>query len=831
MKSLLARWIGAAFIITAAWAAAAPSPNDGFSVDYHYAVRAIAIQADGKILVGGCYNHDSTDPQHRIVRYNIDGTTDTTFNGPGGWFGVRAIAVQSDGKILFTIDNNKTASYNRVIRLDTDGTIDSSFSTAYYLNQGKFSALAVQDDGGVLVGGNFTQLGGYSLPFLARLKPGGAADGSFLPKMGGVVEAIAVQPDGRIVVAGSFKTVAGVARKYIARLNADGSLDASFDPGAGPNVSIARIALQPDGKIVIGGLFTQVGTTACNHIARLNADGSLDTAFVTGAGFDDLLYGVEALALQPDGKILAAGNFTAYNGAARTRVARLNPDGSLDALFDAGAHVPMNACGLAVQYDGKILVGLGVPNSVSSLTGGLVRLNADGSPDATFDPGMGPVPGGIYGAAVQPDGKILVSRFFTTFNGVARNAIARLNTTGTIDTSFVPPGGYSTIESIAVQPDGKVLVRIYKDPASGYGTMRLNADGSQDPGFQMNYDIAGGAAMIVQRDGKIVVGGGMLRRLNTNGSFDAGFTPAIATSGVGFETLALQPDGKILVGGAFRDVNGVLRSRVARINANGTLDMTFNTSATTSIESIMVLPDGKILIGGVGQIMQGIYQAGIARLNADGSLDSMFIPHNAVPHTCSLALQGNGMLLIGGWVNPKIGSSYVNYHFGCLNDNALFSWGDDTFPDTSNSGWHGAMPQPDGKFLVCGDISTVDSITRNGVGRVTNQDAALQKLSVTYGGRVVTWTLGGSYPWPYQVLFEDSDDGETWQELGWGTAVAGVGYRLAGQSLPVQTNHYVRATGWVQGALKNNSTSLYRSVLRFYVEPYKNSSRNWEDYR
>ncbi len=174
MKSLLARWIGAVFIITAAWG------RGGAVADRRFQRRLPLCRArhrdpgrrqnsGGRLL----QHNDSTDPQHRIVRYNIDGTTDTTFNGPGGWFGVRCIALQPDGKILITIDHHKTAAYNRVVRLTADGTVDGSFSASYYLNQGNFSALAVQEDGDVLVVGNFTQLGGYSLPFLARLKPAG----------------------------------------------------------------------------------------------------------------------------------------------------------------------------------------------------------------------------------------------------------------------------------------------------------------------------------------------------------------------------------------------------------------------------------------------------------------------------------------------------------------------------------------------------------------------------------------------------------------------------------------------------------------------------------
>src|SRR6266851_5331043 len=162
----------------------------------------------------------------------------------------------------------------------------------------------------------------------------GSLDPSFapLPGVDQSVFAIAIQPDGRIVIGGDFTAVNGTPRKGIARLNSNGLLDSGFDPGLGPNDQVSAVALQGD-KIIIGGYFTAVAGTNQGYIARLNTNGTLDTTFNAGAGADGP---VVALAVQPDGKILLGGAFGTINLAPRTNIARLNSNGSLDTDFDPG---------------------------------------------------------------------------------------------------------------------------------------------------------------------------------------------------------------------------------------------------------------------------------------------------------------------------------------------------------------------------------------------------------------------------------------------------------------------------------------------------------------
>ena len=222
-------------------------------------------------------------------------------------------------------------------------------------------------DGKILVGGSFFHLGGggtgtTSRNFIEQLNSDGSLDTDFDPGAGGIVYAIAVQADGRIVLGGAFITLggggAGTTRFYIGRLNSDGSVDDSFNPGASDYV--LAIALQADGGILVSGNFTTlggggIGTTPRNHIGRLDSNGTVDVTFDPG------LSGVAgALVVQSDGKILVGGIFGFLGGGgsgttARNNIGRLNPDGTLDANFDPGANNTVSK--LIVQPDGRIFVG------------------------------------------------------------------------------------------------------------------------------------------------------------------------------------------------------------------------------------------------------------------------------------------------------------------------------------------------------------------------------------------------------------------------------------------------------------------------------------------
>jgi uncharacterized delta-60 repeat protein len=350
---------------------------------------------------------------------------------------------------------------------------------------------------------------------------------SFNPNADGNVISIALQSDDKIIICGNFTNVGGTVRNYIARLNADSTLDVGFNPdviGTYPNNYVLSIALQPDGKALIGGGFSFVNNTERNRIARLNADGTLDTAFNPDVGSFPW-GGVFSIVLQSDGKILIGGDFTSVGGITRNRIARLNADGTFDTGFNPNANSPVQP--IAVQPDGKILIGGQFTSVGGTARNRIARLNADGTLDTGFDPNANSTANSI---AVQPDGKIIVGGQFTTVGGTARNYIARLNTNGTLDTGFNPNANGSVV-SLALQSDGKIII------------------GGQ-------FTSVGGTTR------------NRIARLNADGTLDTGFDPN-ASSGV--SSISIQSDGKILIGGQFTSVGGTTRRYIALLNTDGTL--------------------------------------------------------------------------------------------------------------------------------------------------------------------------------------------------------------------------------------------------------------------
>lgn len=362
---------------------------------------------------------------------------DGTFHvGRGPNSTVFALARQPDGKVLaagdFTyfqheiIGGGIGITYrSRVARLNSDGVLDLSFYPGTGPNATVY-ALALQTNGQVLIGGSFTNVAGAARGYLARLNVDGSLDVNFAPIVNNELRALAVQPDGRIVIAGRFTTVGGNSRNRVARLNANGVLDTSFNPGIGADSSVRALALQGDGRVLIAGQFATVNGVSRNGIARLNTDGSLDTSFIPGAGADDE---VRTLAVQPDGKILIGGDFEFVNGTNRNHIARLNTDGGLDLTFDPGTGASDRVRAVAVQPDSRVLVG-GQFNSVNNVWRPKeARLHPNGSVDLDFrardvnDNGLNDE---VFAMLVQPDGFVVVGGQFVGTNGFSPSHLMRV---------------------------------------------------------------------------------------------------------------------------------------------------------------------------------------------------------------------------------------------------------------------------------------------------------------------------------------------------------------------------------------------------------------------
>ena len=328
--------------------------------------------------------------------------------------------------------------------------------------------------------------------------------------------------------------------------------------------------------------------------------------------------------------------------------------------------------------DGKVLIAgwFSQLQSISDFTvynyGRIARLTSTGKIDTGFNPGGG-ANGTVYALARQPDGKILIGGDFTSFNGTAINRIARLNSDGSLDTTFTPgAGANSTIYDILVQPDGRILVGgafTSYDGTARNGLVRLLATGARDTGFA---DFTGPVvfsvdALALQSDGNILVGGAFyhstgnlrasLKRLTSTGAVDATFTGLTSGASDAFdpsflgsvERIAVLDDGRILVAGDFSQFNGSARAGLARLTTTGALDNTFAPVLNDAARALLLLPDGRILVGGDFTTINGTTATRVARLQSTGALDTAFAAAGGHASTVEdLALQPDGNVLLAG---------------------------------------------------------------------------------------------------------------------------------------------------------------------------------------
>lgn len=732
----------------------AQASADGFDPAVDSIVRTMERQSNGQLLIGGAFTTVNGVARARLARINADGSTDTTFNAAitGGGAGVRAIHQQPGGKVL--------------------------------------------------VGGSFTQVGGQARDHLARVNANGSLDAAFDAVLDGDVLAFhtTLSPDGLnglIYIGGLFGTVDGLARNRVARLNAAGTLDGSFVP---PNFNGQVNALAQDslGGLIVAGAFS---TPTDANLHRLLANGSRDPTFnVTTTSSNPFGDVITDVAVQPDGKIVIVGEFETVNGQARAMVARLNPNGSLDAGFVPPA-LNAGVDSVALQPDGRIVIGGDF--TALSLRARIARLNADGSLDVGFAPLVSP-DAMVNDVVIQPDGSVAIAGSFTQISGIPRSRLARLGGNGLPDQDLVVAGASDgDVEAIAYEPDGSILVAGRFDQFQGQSRLhlaRVRGDGSLDPGF---VPTAGNDVYAMARlpDGKILVGGAFgsisssgrprLTRLNADGSIDLSFDAQISMDGV-VRVLAVQADGRILIGGSFTQVGGQPRARIARVHPDGALDTSFFPPGINStVRAILVQPNGRIVVGGEFTSVGGFQRDRIARLLANGSFDTGFdAGANANDTVLALAQTPTGTLLVGGSFTTLAGGA--RNRFGALGaDGALLAGFNLNFNDVvqtiamrqdgaayvggafttvggaartrialvnstgSLAGWSVSMPngqvqtimvQPDGKPVVAGGFTTVAGLNRVNLARISAPGWLAHDVQWSAGPGEVAWVRGGPGP-------------------------------------------------------------------------------------
>ena len=700
-------------------------------------ISAVTTQSDGKVIaVGTSDSADSAMNSFVVVRYNVDGSLDTSFGtngkvttvpiGPSNEGYPNAVAIQSNGKIVVVgtvgVDDTRDSNheYFAVIRYNANGVLDNSFG-----------------NGGIVLTNTGLILNEQSSWDIAS--------------------SVAIQSDGKIVVAGhSNYNMQDIA---IVKYNSNGTLDTGFGvagivlTNVGARLSEWRtyddaysVAIQSDGKIVIAG---QSGFASDFLVIRYYADGQLDNGSEGGSGFGaggilrtniraslvgDFVSGDYAysVAIQDsDQKIVVAGASNAYDAAMDFAVIRYNPDGSRDSGFgtsgiavnDLGGNSQDTAKYVSIQNsNGKILVA-GDSYDNSGNVSAVARYSSNGTIDNSF------ATGGILRSdfashiVIQGDNKILFAGISKESDVDGDFALVRYTAEGALDSSNFGTNGkvitnigeYPTMDrasSTAIQHDGKMILAGSTASSSGSGPsnfviIRYNANGDVDTSFgdkgNVITDITGDDdfphSLVIQSDGKILVAGNSMNsiggdqhwdmivvRYNSDGTLDSSFAtagkfrfnPSDNNSQVGVSSILLQSDGKIILAGRVNvnDGEGNYYSSftVVRLRANGTLDTSFGT--------------GGIAYTNTGEELNGVY-------------DSDFLS--------SAAIQKDGKIVVVGassGLNPDT-SSYSYFTIArYLSDGTLdLDFGTDGIVTTNASVWDQANSvaiQSDGKIVIAG---------------------------------------------------------------------------------------------------------------------------------
>lgn len=584
-----------------------------------FRVNCIAVNKHGQIIVGGLFTNLNNILVNNLARLSPDGALDPNFVPavnfyPGGR--LSQLHVTPDNKLFISGGIFASARTNQqgLVKLNHDGSLDTTFDSSGTRVGGPF---AVQTDNKVVVGGFFTNTAGASWYRLVRLTneppapplileepasqitfageririhvtttcageaptytwhrnglvlPGEASDILFItncaPTDAGFYH---------VVVSNSVGTVTSAVANVTVQIPMQaGSVDPNFYAGRGPNNTVYAMARDTNGSVMIGGAFTSVDGLPRTRIARLNSSGALDPTFNPGSGADQE---IRALAIQDDGRTIAGGFFSNFNGVATGPVVRLNPDGTLDNSFLVQGFRSGHVHTLMLTEDGKILLG-GNFEMQDFLIRKVVRLNQNGSLDTSFACNL---PSArfltaepVYSLARLPEGSILAAGDFP-------NSVAKLKANGTVETTFISPSN-NIIYTVITDGRDSFFAGVRSSNFSLTVT-KYGAFGDANPDFK-----------------------GLISRTNS--------------SAVTIRALALDDCSRVLVGGTFDTVNSGNQSCLARLDNTGATDLTFKQGLRIDgrVYCILPLADGTTLVGGDFVNVGEAYRPRIARLIAD----------------------------------------------------------------------------------------------------------------------------------------------------------------------------------------------------------------------
>lgn len=543
------------------------------------------VSSDGATYLMGNFTEVNTKAAFNLVKLNSDGSTDETFDIGTGFDGrVFRVRVLTTGKVLVMgfFHHYQGKPVHSLVRLNQDGSLDESFDMGT-----------------------------------------GPGPGSSNDLVGNAYETA----DGKLLVVGNFRSIDGILSPGVARLNANGSVDPSFTTASISGLVFASFSvMQPNDQILVQVFRTNLRQS---HIIRLNNDGTLDETFtpflVTTSN--------NSFGIQSDGKVVvsASGNI---NGNSVNGMYRLNADGTLDENFDVGSGTAFSIMNIAINSQDQILI-----SGISSFDGQSVGVAAILEPNGSFLRSIATSDSRGDNITIQPDGKILVFGFFDRVADFETRSLVRFNTDETIDRDFITDIQLrSGARGLALGSEGEAWVggtfeiesgdEIILSKVTPEGTLEFNA---------VNSSFANVRTVKRLLDGNIAVGGSFssfgtssaarFAIINPDGTNDETFN-----GGTGFDEFNVWDfdelsDGKLLLGGPFKNYNNESAVSLIKLNRDGTRDVTFDNPLAESLRNVLVieaLADGKAMISAIGDFGSGVTNQ-IFRLNADGSLDDTFL--------------------------------------------------------------------------------------------------------------------------------------------------------------------------------------------------------------
>ena len=773
----------------AANAPAQQSAVDGFVPQANLPVRALALQDDGKIVVGGDFSTMNFQSSNRLARLHPDGSLDTGFFSPLNSGSVRSILVEDDGDLVIGGNGmvlNEIIVAGALARMSSNGTTDPTFTP---IVTGTVHVVISDGEGGYFVGGEFTVNAGQPRSNLVRLTASGAIDQNWIGTSNAPVFALTRDIQGRLYVGRGTNVFEPATVSRLLRLLRNGTPDARYNVQVdGPVHALLR---EPNGHLVIGGDFNTVNGVPRPGTARLTRYGTLDTQFNTFTGT-----GVRALTRSAGGVLTVGGSFDHEESP---RLLSKNGTASIDRLpknQPAGADAPVLA--LLQLPDGSVVVGGEFSTIGNSPRGRLARIDDGRHLDGTLSATL---VGGDLTAAIQTvSGNLIISGEFTSVNGQARDRLARLDASGKL------------LEGFFGSPNPQLNAPALAIAETTYGALLVGGAFTSAFGRSVGYFVRTSSALddsfvplptqadnivrsiALQPDQSFLIGGdftqvnGVTRRgiarLTVDGELDPSFNLNLPAGSV-VTSIVVQRDGAIVLGGAFSQVAGGTRTNLARVSAAGVLDTGFDPAPNGRVETLFLQPNNDLLVGGAFSIIAGGNRVRVARLNSTGSLDTGFDAglSTGITRVHTVAQQADG----GTWIG---GSNSL------LTRRTTTGAVDATFTATTSGTVRGIVPGVDGKTLVFGSFATLAGQNRNSLGRLVDRDRnAFQFLAYDDTLQRLLWRSGNSAPHAINapVIFEYVPAFDDFVELGPMSRTSVFWRRNSVLPYGVETHYLIRA--------------------------------------